>query len=67
MFPFEGGVRFVHSQFGRGSRCGALCSLSDLLLLLALLPAAVVRALPHGQPPLGVRGGLGVAVFGQFT
>lgn len=57
----------IHSQLGRGARRRPLCAFPDLLLLLALLLASVVGALPHGQPPLLVRGRLGVAVFGELS
>lgn len=54
----------VHAQIRRCSSCRSLRAFSYLLLLLALLLASVVGALPHGQPPLGVRGCFGVVVFG---
>lgn len=57
----------VHSQLGRSSCRRSLRAFSDLLLLLALLLASVVGALPHGQPPLRIRGRFGVVVFGQFA
>lgn len=57
----------VHSQVRRGSSRRPLRALPYLLLLLALLLPSVVGALPHGQPPLGVRGRFGVVVFGQFS
>lgn len=57
----------VYSQLGGSSCRRSLCALSDLLLLLALLLASVVGTLPHGQPPLRVRGRFGVTVFGQFA
>lgn len=57
----------VYSQLGWSSRSRSLCAFSYLLLLLPLLLASVVRTLPHGQPPLEVRGRFGVAVLGQFA
>lgn len=56
-----------HSQVRGRSSCRSLRAFSYLLLLLALLLASVVGALPHGKPPLGVRGRFGVVVFGQFS
>lgn len=61
------GRNSVHVQIRRSSSCGSLSAFSDLLLLLALLLASVVGTLPHGEPPLGVRGRFGVVVFGQFS
>lgn len=60
-------VTEVYSQLGTSACCCSLCAFSYLLLLLPLLLASVVGPLPHGQPPLRVRGHFGVVVFGQLA
>ncbi len=56
-----------YSQLSWSSCRRSLCSFSYLLLRLALLLASVIRTLPHGQPPLRIRGRFGVIVFRQFA